>query len=415
MSIPSIALEQASALSPYLDDRADDMLADTIALAEINSGSFNRDGVNKVREKVAELARGLAADISVHPVAPFERINAQGQSEKIALGDALRLQKRPDAPLQLFFCAHLDTVFPPDSPFQTVQWLDEHTLNGPGVTDLKGGIVVMLNALAAFEQSALAENVGWTILFNPDEEIGSLSSAPLIEEFSRPAHLGLIYEPCYANGNLAGQRKGSGNFSVVCEGLAAHAGREHDKGRNAVRAMCEFVVALDDLNGKRAGVTINPARIEGGGANNVVPALCTHHFNIRLEQPEDEHWCLTEINAISERLNARDGISLAVHGGFGRKPKVLSDSNIQLLELTRACGQAVGLDFTWEATGGCCDGNNLAALGIPNVDTLGVHGGKIHSTDEYLLVPSLLSRSKMNTLLLLSLAAGGPDRWQKHD
>ncbi len=413
MTIPSIALEQASTLYPWLEGRAAAMLADTIALANINSGSFNRDGVNKVREKVAELAAGLGADISVHPVAPFERIDAQGQLVHIPLGDALKLQKRPEAPLQLFFCAHLDTVFSADSPFQTVRYLDEQTLNGPGVTDLKGGIVIMLNTLAAFEQSELAEQVGWTVLFNPDEEIGSPSSAPLIETFSRPAHVGLIYEPCYANGNLAGQRKGSGNFSVVCEGLAAHAGREHDKGRNAVRALCEFVVALDDLNGKRAGVTINPARIEGGGANNVVPAMCTHHFNIRLEKPEDEHWCLGEINAISERINARDGITLTVHGGFGRRPKVLSDDNIKLLELTRACGQAVGLDFTWEATGGVCDGNNLAALGIPNVDTLGVHGGKIHSTDEYLEIPSLLSRSKMNTLLLLSLAAGGADRWTR--
>lgn len=412
-TIPQQAEAALQTLQPWLEDRAALMLERTIELANINSGSFNRDGVNQVRERIAEYAQTLDADIAIRPVAPFSRINAQGEQETIALGDALTLRKRPDAPLQLFFCAHLDTVFPVDSSFQSVRWLDDNTLNGPGVTDLKGGIVLMLTALEALERSPLAARIGWTVLLNPDEEIGSLSSAPLIEELSKPAQLGLIYEPCYANGNLAGQRKGSGNFSVVCKGVAAHAGREHHKGRNAVRALCEFVVALDDLNGQRAGVTINPARIEGGSANNVVPDLCTHHFNIRLERPEDEHWCHTELDKICQRINQADGISLTLHGGFGRKPKLLSDTNIKLLELVRACGSAVGVTLDWEATGGCCDGNNLAALGIANVDTLGVQGGAIHSTDEYLVVSSLLERAKLNTLLLLSLAASSPDDWPR--
>lgn len=395
----------------WLDERQSQMLEHTIALANINSGSLNAAGVNRVAQQLIEYAAPLGAEITSIPVAPFEQIDDSGQLVEHPVGDALLLTKRPEAPLQIFFCAHMDTVFAIDSDFQQVTWLDDNTINGPGVTDLKGGIMVMLNALEAFERSPYAERIGWQILFNPDEEIGSKSSAYLIEEAAKRAHLGMIYEPCFPSGDFAGQRKGSGNFSVVCKGVAAHAGREHHLGRNAVRAMSEFIIAIDDLNGQREGVTINPARVDGGGANNVVPELCIHHFNIRLERPEDELWCLQHIERIKAEINAKDGISLSVHGSFGRKPKVLTQANQQLLDLACRCGAELGLTIKAMPTGGCCDGNNLAAAGVPNIDTLGVQGGAIHSSDEYLIVSSLSERAKLSALLLLTLATSEDLSW----
>ena len=399
----------------WIDSQYDEMLARTIELSHINSGSFNPEGVNRVGEKLLEYAKVLEAKVEIIPVAPFKNIDNKGVAETLAMGNAVRLTKRPEAELQIFFCGHLDTVFPIDSPFQTTRWLDDETLNGPGVADLKGGLIVMLKAIEALERSPYADKIGWEILFNPDEEIGSQGSAPLIKEAASRVDLGMIYEPSFPDGNFAGARKGSGNFSIITRGKAAHAGREHHLGRNAVRAMCDFISALDDLNGQREGVTINPALIEGGGANNVVPDMCLSRFNIRLEKPEDEQWCLDNIQIILDEINQRDGLSIEMHGQFGRKPKVLTGANEKLFQLACDCGSELGLDLTWLPTGGCCDGNNLADAGIPNIDTLGVQGGKIHSADEYVKVKSLTVRAKLSALLLFKLASSDDLSWLRAD
>lgn len=397
----------------WLDSQQDEMLQKTIELALINSGSLNAAGVNRVREKLAHYCEALGGIAEIIPVAPFEFISASGEISHAPLGDALRISKRPEAPLQIFFCGHMDTVFPADSAFQDITWLDDNTLNGPGVADLKGGLMVMLKAIEALERSPWANKIGWEILFNPDEEIGSSGSAPLIAEAATRVDLGMIYEPCMPDGTLAGARKGSGNFSIVVRGKAAHAGREHHLGRNAIRAMCDFISALDDLNGQRQGVTINPGFIEGGGAVNVVPDLCLSRFNIRLERPEDEAWCTQNIQQLITELNQREGINATLHGGFGRKPKVLSGANQKLFELAKECGADLGMSINWVATGGCCDGNNLAAAGIPNIDTLGVQGGKIHSSDEYMFVSSLSERARLSALLLMKLASADDLSWLK--
>ncbi len=397
----------------WLDSQQDEMLENTIELALINSGSLNTTGVNHVREKLAQYCEVLGGNAEVISVAPYEFVSASGEVSRAPLGDALRITKRPEAPLQVFFCGHMDTVFPADSSFQNITWLDDNTLNGPGVADLKGGLMVMLKAIEAFERTPWAENIGWEILFNPDEEIGSPGSAPLIADAATRVDLGMIYEPCMPDGTLAGARKGSGNFSIVVKGKAAHAGREHHLGRNAIRAMCDFISALDDLNGQRAGVTINPGFIEGGGAVNVVPDLCLSRFNIRLERPEDEAWCIQNIEKLITELNQREGINATLHGGFGRKPKVLSGANQKLFELAKTCGAELGMSINWVATGGCCDGNNLAAAGIPNIDTLGVQGGKIHSSDEYMFASSLSERARLSALMLMKLANADDLNWLK--
>ncbi len=397
----------------WLDGQQESMLAETIRLAEINSGTLNVEGVNRVRNTLEGLTQSLGGTQEVIDVAPWEQVNDTGEVIHHELGKALKISKHPDAPLRVFFCGHMDTVFAVDHPFQSVRWLDDNTLNGPGVTDLKGGLLVMIRALETLERSPWAGEIGWEILFNPDEEIGSPGSAALIREAASRCDLGMIYEPSFPDGNLAGQRKGSGNFAVVCQGRAAHAGREHHLGRNAIRAMSDFVSALDDLNGQREGVTINPGYIHGGGAVNVVPDTCVFRFNIRIEKPEDEAWCFSQIEPIVAAINARDGISLELHGGFGRKPKILTPANERLLALARECGAELNMHIEWLPTGGCCDGNNLAAAGIPNIDTLGVQGGKIHSADEYLLVDSLVPRAKLSALMLMKLAASEDVRWLK--
>lgn len=389
----------------WLNERYSAMLEATIRLAEINSGSLNATGVDAVGAALVELCQPLDGEVQRLNLPPYTLITPEGEQARYPLGHAIRIRKRPEAPFQIYLGGHLDTVYAPDHPFQQVRWMDGNRLNGPGVTDLKGGLLVMINALLAFERTPWADQLGWEILLNPDEEIGSPASAALIAEAAERVQLGLIYEPCMPDGSLAGARKGSGNFSVVVQGRAAHAGREHHLGRNAIRALCDYISALDQLNGQREGVTINPGFIHGGGAVNTVPDRCMARFNIRIEQPEDEVWCMQQLQRLGETINRRDGIHLQLHGRFGRKPKVLSAANRVLFELARSCGEGLGLSLEWHPTGGCCDGNNLAAAGVPNIDTLGVQGGAIHSSDEYLCVDSLVPRARLSALLLMRLAA----------
>ena len=380
------------------------MLDQTIALAQINSGSLNADGVNQVQALLQQYFQPLAAEESIIKLQPFKAINNHGETIEHPLGNAYLLKKRPEAPLQLVLMGHMDTVFDSDHPFQNITFIDDDTINGPGVTDLKGGLVVMLHALQLLEQSPWADQVGWQVLFNPDEEIGSPSSAPLIENIAQTAQAGLVFEPSFPDGSLAGTRKGSGNFTAVCYGKAAHAGREHHLGRNAIRALSDFVVAIDDLNDQHKGVTFNPGYIHGGGPTNIVPDRCICRFNIRIEHPDDETWSLQQLQMLVNQISSREGIRLELHGSFSRKPKLLTPANRKLLGLAKECGQELGLAIDVKPTGGCCDGNNLASFGVPNIDTLGVQGGKIHSNQEYMQISSLVPRARLSAALLMTLA-----------
>ncbi len=390
----------------WIDERRDAMLQTLLALSTINSGSENLEGLARTLEALESLFAPLGGCAEVLELPPRSMVDDRGEVIQRPLGRALRIRKRPDAPLRVFLGGHMDTVFPREHPFQHPRRLADGRINGPGVADLKGGLVVMCTALEALERSPWARGLGWEVLINPDEEIGSPGSAHLLTEAARRNHLGLVYEPALPDGRLAGARKGSGNFTAVVRGRAAHAGREHHLGRNAIRAVADFIRAVDELNGQRPGVTVNPGQVLGGGPVNIVPDLAVVRFNVRIAAPDDEDWVLARLHEARAGIDARDGLSVAVHGGFGRKPKVLDASHKRLFELVRRCGGEEGLDIDWTDTGGCCDGNNLAAAGLPNVDTLGVRGGAIHSAEEYLWPESLTERARLSARLLLGLASG---------
>ncbi|MDP3858434.1 MAG: hydrolase [Stagnimonas sp.] len=377
-----------------------------IRLSNINSGSFNAAGVRATAEAFAALYAPLGARTEWLEVAPYESTNDRGQRVQRPLGPALRLSQRPDAPLQVFCCGHLDTVFPVDSAFQTARLLDDQTLNGPGVADLKGGLVALFLALSALERSPLRERIGWTVLLNPDEEIGSRSSVPLLKEAAQKHQFGLIYEPAYPDGNLASARKGSGNFDVIVHGRAAHAGRDFAAGRNALVAAADFIRDLNALNGQRGELTINPGYVHGGGALNVVPDTAVFKFNVRTAEPEDECWMQDQLDRLMTRLNDREGLRCELAGGFTRPPKLVSAQMQRLMDHVGDCGRQLGLGLQFKPTGGCCDGNNLAAYGLPNLDNMGVVGGDIHSDREWMRLDSLAERAKLSALLLLRLAHG---------
>lgn len=378
-----------------------------IALCEINSGSLNPAGVNQVGEAFAELFKGLGHSAERIRFPTWKRQTFQGTEEAQTLGDGWCFRQRPKAPLQIFLCGHLDTVFPADSEFQHCTWQDSAQLNAPGAADMKGGILVMLSALQALEQHPQAHHIGWTVLLTPDEEIGSPLSAPRLAEEAKFHDLGLIYEPALPNGQLAGERKGSGNFTCTIHGKAAHAGRNPEKGRNAIERAAKLITQLQQLNGARPGLTLNTGMIRGGETTNKVPDLTVFKFNVRIQHQSDALWCQQQLAALLEPINADPGYRAELSGGFGRMPKQLDETHLALYQLVKTCSQQLGSPLTWEATGGCCDGNNLSAAGLPNIDTLGVLGNFIHSPQEYIELPSLSQRAQLSALLLFQLARNG--------
>lgn len=371
----------------------------------INSGTGNLAGLDIVAACLADAFAVLPGELRRVDPASVTAIAPDGRENEVRYGEHLVLSVRPQAERRLLLTGHMDTVFPEDHPFQHLEWLDQTTLNGPGVADMKGGIAVMLAALTAFEASPDSHRIGYDVLLNSDEEAGSPSSSALISQLSRGKFAALTYEPAaLPDGTLAGERAGSGNYSLIVTGRAAHAGRNPQDGRNAIVAAAALVLGLKAL--ERPGISINPARIDGGSAVNVVPDKAVVRFNTRPASDDDATIFAEGLaRLIADTAKAHD-VAIHAHGGLSRPPKPMDEPARRLFKLVRDCGAALGQDLRWQRSGGVCDGNNIAACGVPVVDTLGVRGGAIHSADEYLIVPSLGERAALSALILNRLAQG---------
>jgi glutamate carboxypeptidase len=384
---------------------AEPMLDQVLQWSAINSGSRNLAGLNRMAAVLADAFAALPGRLELSEAAAVEGMDAAGQAVAIDHGRNLHLTVRPGAPVQLLFTGHMDTVYGADHPFQETRWIEDGVLGGPGVADMKGGIAVMLAALKAVEASDAADRIGYEVVINSDEEVGSLGSAPLIARASSGKVAALTFEPAaLPDGTLAGARPGSGNFSLVVRGRSAHAGRNPEDGRNALLAAAELALRLEAL--KRDGLTVNPSRIEGGGPSNVVPDLAVLRVNLRPRTPEIEAEAQREIAAAVAAVAAERDVSIHAHGGFGRPPKPMTPEMERLFALVQRAGADLGQTVGWKASGGVCDGNNIAACGVPVVDTMGVRGGKIHSMEEYLITESLGERAALSALTILRIAEG---------
>ncbi len=390
----------------YIDTRRSAIRELLTGWADINSFSYNRPGLDKMVDVLEKAFLGFNQKVEKIELGFHQPFGSPENSEKLCLGRAVRIRKPLTAKPQVFLCCHMDTVFPPNHPFQICTYLDDDRIQGPGVTDAKGGLLVMLLALEAFERSPWADELGWEVLINPDEEIGSPGSRVLLEEAARINNVGLIFEPSLSDGNLVGPRKGSGNFMITVKGRAAHAGREPEFGRNAIHALADFIVQLNALPHRAVGLTLNIGYIEGGGPLNVVPDTAICKFNVRVSNSEDQQLFEEHLESTKARINRMDGISVESRGEFSRPPKPLDDRTRNLLVHFAAVGRELGLSLDSRLSGGTCDGNNLAAFGLPTVDSLGATGNGIHSSKEYVLIPSVVERAKLSALFMMKLADG---------
>ena len=381
------------------------MLARTERWSGINSGTANLPGLVRQAGELADAFSALPGNTELREPALVTTVDANGRTVEQQHGHHLVLSVRPNAERRFLLTGHMDTVYPAEHPFQAGIWRDADTLNAPGAADMKGGLAVILHALLAFEDGETARTVGYDVMINSDEETGSLSSAALIAELARGKAAALTYEPsALPDGTLAHARGGSGNYSLVVTGRSAHAGRNPQDGRNAVIAAATLVLELKAL--EHADLSVNPAKIDGGSANNVVPDHAVLRFNIRPKTTEAAVAFEHSLAALVKTVEADQQVAIGLHGGISRPPKPVDVRAQALFDLVAETSAALGRPLGWQPSGGVCDGNNIAACGVPVVDTMGVRGGAIHSPDEYLIVSSLAERAALSAVVLHRLATG---------
>lgn len=396
---------QAQDIHDRTHARRDAMRQRLVEWCSINSHAHNLGGLRWLAAAVAQDLAGMGASVELIDLPARQIVDDQGQIRTAPLGRVVVARRREDAPVRVLLNIHLDTVYEPDDAFQSVAAIDEDTLRGPGVADAKGGLVVLLEALRAFEQ-APDPRVGWVAVINPDEEIGSPGSAPLLRLTARRCTHGMVFEPALPDGSLVATRKGSAQLTLVVRGRAAHSGRNFDQGRSAVLAAAELLQRLDALHRDLPGVIVNCGRIVGGSAPNMVPDRCALRFAIRVETLEERSAVDQTLQALLEEFNARDGLAVERHGQFHADPLVMTEARRTLYDAATACAADLGLTLGAGATGGASDANKLAAVGLPVIDGLGVLGGDLHSPREFVRLRSLPERAALAALLLHRLAAG---------
>jgi glutamate carboxypeptidase len=381
-----------------------EMIEQISAWSAINSGSWNLNGLQQM-QMILSKAFSCLGGISAHyPVKLSKKPDLLG-TRALPSAEILTIQKRPKAPLQLLLIGHLDTVFDINHPFQSVRKMSDR-LYGPGVADMKGGLCLLLQALKIFETLPESKTIGWKVVITPDEEIGSSGSMPYLLEWAPKFHAGLVFEPAMnAEGSVAYQRKGSGNFVVFSTGKAAHAGRAFNEGQNAIVGLATLMTQIHALNTEQEGVTINIGRVIGGEADNAVPAHASCTLDIRISRADQEAWFKTRLASLIAAAESSSPIRFKIEGKFGRPPKLITPELERLFGYLDEAALAVGQSIDRQPSGGCCDGNNLLAQAkLPNIDTLGVCGGNLHSDQEYCVIPSLLERLQLIVSILKTLA-----------
>ena len=366
---------------PLVDIRLDEMLALLKKLVETESPSHEKAAVDRVGALVAEECRSLEAQVEVHP--------------QLSAGDQVEARWGAGTDGILLLC-HMDTVFPLGTLLKMPYYEKDDRVYGPGVSDMKGGIVVALTAMAAARLSGkLTHPV--TALFTTDEETGSETSRALIEKLAAKSALVLVLEPGMLDGSVKTWRKGVGEFIVRVKGRAAHAGGDHENGRNAIEEIAHLVLAIQKLTEYSRGTTLNVGVIHGGIASNVVPDEASIEVDMRVMQPGEAERITSAMHALKPVL---EGTSIEVSGGSNRPPMPFTDLTNTAFEKARKIAATLGIDLTAAGTGGASDANFVAPLGVPVLDGLGPAGGEYHSEREFIFRDSLLERALLVTNLL---------------
>lgn len=382
------------------------------------TGLNHVEGLDAMRGMVAERLEGLGATVRAEPgrarpvwltIQDGEELSAETVAPPVLVGSRLEGGSGP----AILLCGHLDTVHDHRHvPHELRPVEGEPNLaRGPGVMDMKGGIVLVLTALEVLHE--LGQDLRFTAAFNSDEETGSFSSEHVLMAEAARHDVGLIVEPAVADGSLAVERMGSGQFMVEARGVSAHVGRAFESGASAVVALARAMVALADHARPSAGRIVNIGPMHGGKATNAVPHVARCWGNVRFKDEASQASLLADFHQTIDHLNASfsaesdPAARLELHAEFNRPAKPLTPAVEALALRAREVSEALGTPLPFCSTGGVCDGNILHAGGLPTIDTLGVRGGGMHRPDEFIELDSLVARGTMLAILLHRLHQNG--------
>jgi len=375
--------------------RADEAtyLADLERLVNIDCGSYTPAGVDEVGRFVAGFLADLGATLEVRPD-PAGRLGA-------TVIATLKGSAAPGA--RLLLIGHMDTVFDPGTAAERPFAVADGIATGPGVTDMKSGLLAGLYAIRALVRRGPLPFERLTFVANPDEEIGSPTSTPHIIELAATADACLVLECARANGDIVSSRKGILDARIHVRGRAAHAGVEPEKGRSAILAAADLVGRLHELNGRWDGVTVNVGVIAGGTRPNVVPERCTLEVDVRAIRREDLETAEAAITELLGELVVPDTTAELEPMAHWWPMEKLERSG-RLVEHAVALAERLGFSVRDTATGGASDANTTAGLGVPSLDGLGPIGGNDHSPAEYLEVASIVPRTTLVAGLVVAIS-----------
>jgi glutamate carboxypeptidase len=365
--------------------------------------------INLIRELV-ERETPSRADARLDELARFVADHLRPLADELELiaqpGYGTHLRARfsfghQDGSPRVLVIGHLDTVWPVGTlarlPFRLT---DDGCAYGPGVFDMKASVAVIIEALRAITALDLATAHPVTLLLTCDEETGSRTSRPLVEEEARAAAAALVLEPPLPGGTVKTARKGVGDFTLRVTGRAAHAGLDPSTGINAIVELAHQTLRLAALNDFERGTTVSVGVVQGGTASNVIPAEATARVDVRFWTPEDGQRIEQAIRGLRPVI---DGARLEISGGINRPPMPRSPQGLALYEHARRLAAELGFELRDGSVGGGSDGNFTAALGVPTLDGLGVDGAGAHADHEHIILSDLPRRAALLTRLLQTI------------
>jgi len=364
----------------WLCKREAEMLALLERLVNIDSGTYLKEGVNQIANIIVPKLHELGFEVEQLPQTDF--------------GDHLLARKEGTSMKRLLCIGHMDTVFPEGEAKRRPFRIDVDKAYGPGVLDMKGGIVVLLYSLYALMKAdpSLYQTLNLTLLFNSEEEILSPTSTPYVIREAQAADTVCVFEPARPEGQVVIKRKGAGKYYLTVHGKAAHAGSQPEMGISAIEELARTILELHALNDFEDGLTVNVGVITGGTRPNIIAEKAHAEIDIRAVDQAQVDRIQKELNRICRPH--RDGIRMELKGGITFPPMLKTERSLGLLRLLQEAGREVGLDIDEMFTGGGSDGNHASHY-APTLDGLGPQGTGTHSPDETLIVPTLLERSKV--------------------
>ena len=365
--------------------RLPDMVAFLKRLVETESPTYDKAAVNRIEAMMAREAGKLGANIEVLPQAN--------------VGDQV-IARWGNGTDGILLLGHVDTVYPLGT-LEMMPFIEKgDKIFGPGVLDMKGGLVIALTAIAGLREAGQMPSRPITMLFNTDEETGSYESRTIVEKLAKEAALALVYEPSESlDGSLHTWRKGTGKFNIKVQGRAAHSGGAHQKGLNAIEELAHQIVIVQQLTDYERGTTINIGSVHGGRAINIVPAYAEADGDVRIMRVDEYQRVEDAIHSLKPVL--KDSV-IEANCSLNRPPMPFD----ALMEATFDRAQSIaadhGIAIKAGGSGSASDANFVAHLGTPVLDGLGAVGEGFHSDEEYIITSSLAERARLTAALLKS-------------